>query len=284
MIRGRAIGRSAVAAFAAALIGLGLAFPVSAQTVQGLGGSGQAIEIDAASGIEWHRKKKLYIARGDARVKRGDLTVYAEVLTAHYRPGLDGKREIFRIDADGAVKLVSPGETAYGDKGVYDVERGLLLLTGDNLRFVTETDVVRARDSLEYWDHQKVAVARGEAIAQREDQEIGADVLTAYFKPAEAGDLVLTTLRADGNVEIKTPSEFASGDGGVYYVRERIATLTGDVKITRGENHMNGEYAEMNLVTGVSRLMGAPPGQSSDTRVRGLLTPENDKASSGGGS
>ena len=256
----------------AALAGLPAA--AAAQSL-GAGGAGTAIEIDAEEGIEWHRKDKLYIARGDARATRGQLTVYAEVLTAHYRTSDQGEAEIFRIEADGAVKLTSPGETAYGDKGVYDVDKGLLLLTGDNLRLVTEQDVVRARDSLEYWEDRKIAVARGDAVAERDDQEVRADVLTAYFQPSKAGDLELTTIRADGNVEITTPGEFASGDGGVYYVKDQIATLSGEVKITRGNDQVNGEYAEMNMATGVSRLLGAPPGQSGEDRVRGLLVPED---------
>ncbi|MDJ0608269.1 MAG: LptA/OstA family protein [Kiloniellales bacterium] len=254
----------------------GLPAGAAAQSL-GAGGAGKAIEIDAEEGIEWHRKDKLYIARGDARATRGELTVYAEVLTAHYRTSDQGEAEIFRIEADGAVKLTSPSETAYGDKGVYDVDKGLLLLTGDNLRLVTEQDVVRARDSLEYWEDRKIAVARGEAVAERDDQEVRADVLTAYFQPNKTGDLELTTIRADGNVEITTPGEFASGDGGVYYVKDQIATLSGEVKITRGNDQVNGEYAEMNMATGVSRLLGAPPGQSGDDRVRGLLVPEDQE-------
>ena len=257
----------------AALAGLPAA--AAAQSL-GAEGAGEAIEIDAEEGIEWHRKQKLYIARGDARATRGDLTVRAEVLTAHYRTSDQGEAEIFRIEADGAVKLTSPGETAYGDKGVYDVDKGLLLLTGDNLRLVMEKDVVRARDSLEYWEDRKVAVARGDAVAERENQEVRADVLTAYFQPGETGDLELTTIRADGNVEITTPGEFASGDGGVYYVKEQFATLTGGVKITRGDDQVNGEYAEMNMATGVSRLLGAQPGQPGENRVRGLLVPEDN--------
>ena len=55
---------------------------------------------------------------------------------------------------------------------------------------------------------------------------------------------------------------------GVYDVETGIAKLTGSVKITSGTNQLNGEYAEVNLNTGVSRLFGR--GGS----VRGIFTPE----------
>ena len=37
---------------------------------------------------------------------------------------------------------------------------------------------------------------------------------------------------------------------------------------------MNGEYAEVDLQTGVSKLMAAPPGTQAADRVRGLLIPK----------
>jgi lipopolysaccharide export system protein LptA len=55
-----------------------------------------------------------------------------------------------------------------------------------------------------------------------------------------------------------------------------VATLVGDVKISRGENQLNGGYAEVNLNTGVSRLLGAPPDSDAKARVRGLLRPRKD--------
>lgn len=251
--------------------------PAGAQALEGLRSGGAPLEIESDQGIEWHRKTKQYIARGNARAARGDLEIFADLLTAHYRQSAAGKSEIYRIDADGSVRMVSPGESAYADKAVYQVDKGLLLLTGDDLRLQTAEDLVRARDSLEYWEHKQIAVARGEASATRADREITADILTAYFKPDAEDRLQLNTVRADGNVRIVTPSEFARGDGGVYYVKQQIATLSGAVKITRGDSQLNGEYAEVNLESGVSRLLGAPPGQPGDARVRGLLVPEGEK-------
>ena len=85
----------------------------------------------------------------------------------------------------------------------------------------------------------------------------------------------MRTVKADGNVRVSTETEFASGDAGVYYVTEQLATLSGGVSISRGENIMSGEYAEVDLASGVSRLQGAASGQPGDTRVRGLLAPND---------
>ena len=80
--------------------------------------------------------------------------------------------------------------------------------------------------------------------------------------------------RPPWNVRISTAGEFARGDRGVYYVDREFATLTGAVKITREDNQLNGEYAEVDMKTGVSRLLSGPPGTKSMVRVRGLFVPK----------
>ncbi len=53
--------------------------------------------------------------------------------------------------------------------------------------------------------------------------------------------------------------------------------------LQRGEDQMNGRYAEVDLKTGISRMLGAAPGQPGDTRVRTLLVPSSDPEEQGSG-
>lgn len=270
--------------FLALILASGLgAGSAMAQGITGLQGGDEPLEINADEGIEWRRDSNQYVARGNARAAQGDLEVFADTLTAFYRPGGGGgSTDIYQIDVEGNVRIVTPKEKAYGDLGRYDVERGLLVLWGDNLRFETAEDVITARDSLEYWETQQVAVARGNAVALREDKRVRGDIMTARFAEDAGGDLAINRVDLNGNVQISTPEESVRGDKGIYYVQRQVATLSGDVKITRGENQLNGRYAEVNLKTGVSKLLGAPPGQEG-TRVRGLLVPKR-KPEEGNGS
>jgi len=271
----------------ALLLGLGLAVPgslgltaarnVAAQGISALQESDEPLEINADEGIEWQRDNKVYIARGNARAAQGEIELFADTLTAFYREGADGSTEIYQVDADGEVRIVSPKETAYGDHATYLVDTGVFTLTGGDIRLVAEQDTLTARDSLEYFERERYAVARGDAVATREDKRIRADTLTAHFEESAKGKLEIQRVDAEGSVQISTSTEFASGDRGVYYVPREFATLSGSVKITRDDNQLNGEYAEVNMKTGVSRLLGAPPGRESgadsDTRVRGLIVP-----------
>ena len=280
---GNLFGRMRWVAAAALLWPLFLGAPAAAQGLKGLQSGDQPLEINAEEGIEWRRDEQLYVARGNAEAIRGELTVFADVMTAHYSKNQAGDTDIDRIDVEGNVRIVSPTETVYGDRGAYDVPNGVLVLVGDNLRLIGKIDTITARDSLEYWELKNMAVARGDAMAVREDKRIQADVLSAHFAPDSGDEMVLTRIDAFGNVRIATATEFARGDLGVYYVDREFATLTGAVKITREENQMNGEYAEIDMKTGVSRLLAGAPGTKTKTRVQGLIVPKR-KPKTGAGS
>lgn len=239
------------------------------------------LEVYADEGIEWRQDDKTWIARGNARAVRGNVAVHADVLTARYRNLGKGKSEIWRIEADGHVRIKSPTATAYADKTVYDVGDAVLVLTGNDLRLVTAKQRITARDSLEYWEKKRISVARGEALVVQKDGRLKADVLTAHFRKTAGEDTTLYRVEAFGNVLVTTANGIARGDRGTYDADTGLATLTGSVKITRDNNQLNGEIAEVDLKTGVSRILGAAQPGSKSGPVRALIVPQHapDKAS-----
>lgn len=260
----------------ALLLALALAVPgtgARAQGIGGLAGGDGPLEINADEGIEWRRDSQQYIARGNARAAQGNMEVFADVLVADYRQDAEGQNQVYQIEAQGNVRIVSSGETVTGQLGRYDVDRKVMVLRGDNLKMVTGQDVITARDSFEFWEELQVAVARGNAVAIRGDRRVRADSLTAHLQKGADGKQAIERVDAIGNVEISTPTDSVRGDKGIYYVQRQFAKLFGGVKITRGENQMNGEYAEVDMQSGISKLMAAAPGTQAADRVRGLLIP-----------
>lgn len=239
------------------------AVPVRAQ----IGGSGSSapIEIEADQGIEWLRGEQRYIARGNAVARQAGVEVHADTLVAHYAAGADGEggQAISRLDANGSVRIVSEQETVYGDQGVYHAEGQVAVVVGKELRMVGPRAVIRAKDQMEYWQGRQLAVARGEATVTEGENRLRADVLTAYITDAGA-DRGVSRIDAIGNIVVSTPTEIVRGREGVYDVKARKATICGSVKITRGNNQLNGECAEVNMTTGRSKLLG---------RVKGLILP-----------
>ena len=285
------------------------AVPAAAQGLNpGAVSDDRPIAISAVSGIEWQQDAQVYIARGDAVAKRGTTEVYADTLTAHYRPskGAGGDTEIYRLNADGHVTIKGETQTVVGDQAVWDVDQQMGIVTGQGLKLTTATDVVTARDSLEWYDQKQVAVARGDAVAVKENvKRIRADVLTAHMTkekakppapkpgapPTKPGSSAATTpvgaaplpgasdensrisrVDAQGNVLVSTATDIGRGDYGVYNAETGIVTLLGNVTITRGENAIRGQYAVVDLNNNVSRMMptASTPGAPT-SRVEGLF-------------
>jgi len=269
------------------------------------------IEISADGGIEWQQDAQVYIARGNAKAKRGTTEVYADILTAHYRPmkGSGGETEIYRLNADGHVTIKGERQTVVGDQAVYDVDQQIGIVTGKAPKMTTATDMVTARDSLEWYDQKQIAVARGDAVAVRDTKRIRADVLTAHMtkdkppmapaktekpvpapakprnSPTPLGDADessrISRVDAQGNVLVSTETDVGRGDFGVYNADSGIATLLGNVTVTRGPNTIRGEYAVMDLNNNISRMMAAPAGVgTATTPVQGLFV-RQDQAPAG---
>jgi lipopolysaccharide export system protein LptA len=265
-------GVSCVTALAALMI-------TTASQAQSLGfgrGNSDPIHIEANDGIEWQRTEQVYIARGDARASQGGVTVEADELIAHYRSTESGSDEIYKIDANGNVRIVSESEVATGDKAEYDVIKGVLIITGKQVRLVTPLDTITARDSLEYYEDKQLAIARGDALAIRADRRVRADTLTAHFlaKKGNKRSSKMERIEADGNVHLSTATDIVTAERGDYQLNAGLATVSGGVRITRGETQLNGDRAEVNLNTGQSRLLTKSAGaRNPSQRVRGIFLP-----------
>ncbi|WP_084112222.1 LptA/OstA family protein [Belnapia moabensis] len=297
-----------------------LALPLHAMA-QGIDMSqGGPVDVTASDGIEWRQAEQVVIARGNARAIRGNVTVYADRLLARYRSQArpsetqagavrpaaaagspdqalgGGSNEIWRLEAEGNVRIVTETDTARGDRAVYDIDQAVLVLTGrGEVSLTTPSQVITAKDSLEYWSARKMAVARGNAVVvdnAEGGRRIAADTLVSYMldgpgqanatpapppvaaKPGEKpvpGQGKVDRVEAFGNVEIRTATDVVRGDRGVYSAQTGMARLLGNVRITRTDNQINGQEAIVNLRTNVARLVSAP-----GARVQGLIMPNQD--------
>ena len=342
--------------FACALIAV-LAIPSVGAAQQIDFSHGGPIDISAQDGLEWRQETQEIIARGDARATRGNVTVTADRLIAHYRkkagatattatntpgsasgsvpssrpasgepgqapaaapsgPGQDlagiglagssgdnSGNEIYRLEAIGNVHIDTPTDHSTGEHATYDIDQAVLLITGNNLRLTTPSQTLTARDDLEYWSQKHMAVARGDAVLVTNDgRRVAADVLVAYTEegqgqpqtppakpvqnvnattPAQPEDPLaasgkLKKAEAWGHVSIRTATDIVTGDRGVYVPATGIARIAGNVRITRGQNQLNGREAEVNLKTGISRLLS-----SAEERVTGLVMPNDATQASG---
>ncbi len=247
-------------------LGIAAASPVFGQSLNlASDADGGPIEIFADDGIEWQRENEVLIARGNARAVRKDIAVRADVLRAHYARGSDGTTELSRLEAAGGVKIASPSENITGDSAVYNLEKAILVVAGERVRLDTGNDQITANQQMEYWERKQMAVARGRAVGLHDGKRIRAEVLVAFLRSDRQGKSRVFRVEAFDDVVIQTEIDTVRANEGVYNVDSGIATLTGNVRITRGENQLAGDNAEIDLNTGISKMLGP---------VRGLLVPK----------
>ena len=205
-------------------------------------------------------------------------------------PGGDDSsaNEIYRLEAIGHVHIFTATQQAFGDHGIYDIDQAVMVLTGHDLRLITPTDLLTARDQMEYHSQTRISIGRGDAVVTTNDgRRIRADVLVGYSAPpappapgaskpaapANGQDPIgssgkLEKVNAFGNVVVRTQTETVRGDRGVYVPDTGIARVVGNVHITRGQNQLNGAAAIINMHTGIATMTEDP-----GARVQGLIVP-----------
>jgi lipopolysaccharide export system protein LptA len=276
-----------------AILAIALGLPAHAQSLKFQPKNTEnPIEVSADNGLELQQDAKRVIARGNAKLVQGDVSVVADELIADYRDDND----IYRVYATGNVTMKSASETATGQAAVYDVDKAVLVLTGDPVTLVSNDGTVTAHQTLQYWANERVAVAEGNASAgDTAQRQIRGDKLIAFFretgskdkKPAnmsqsrDRGDI--NYVQAFGNVRMQTANEDIRSERGAYNIDTGVATLEGNVRITRDKNQLNGGFATVNVRGGVSKLFAnagqaGQPGMRENARVRALIAPSTKPA------
>ena len=255
-------------------------FQISAAAVAGgldlaSGSKDMPIEITAENGIEWEKSKEILIASGNAKASRGGVTVLAEVLRAYYRKKTTGGTDLYRLDAAGGVKIFSDTESIEGQTAVLDFEQAILKVDGKKVIYKAGLDTITANQQMEYWERQKMAVARGNAVAIHKGKTLRADVLKALLRKNKTGRSEVYIIEAFNNVLIVSGKDKLRSDSAIYKLDSGIATLKGNVSIVRENTILKGDLAEINLKTGISKLLTVDSVGSNKEkpRVRGLIYP-----------
>ncbi|MCY3827803.1 MAG: hypothetical protein OXF89_01570 [Rhodospirillaceae bacterium] len=230
-------------------------------------GSKAPITIEADQGVEWRRKEQIYVARGNAVARQKQTSIRADELIAHYRKSEGKKTQIWKVVATGNVNIETAKETATGETAVYTVDTGVFVLRGGDLMLKNKSQTITATGRIEYRDRDRRAYVIGNAKVVDGKRILRADRFIAHLEDARDDKVKVRRVEARGNVVITTEDEVIRASNGDYDTRTRVAVLTGDVKLTRGNNQLNGEKAIVNLQTGVSRMVG---------RISVLLVPDED--------
>jgi lipopolysaccharide export system protein LptA len=149
-------------------------------------------------------------------------------------------------------------------------------------------------DRLDVDQNSQLATFSGNVHAVQADVTLRTQTLKVYYERKAKKDSArkadgapsqstIQRLEATGGVVIQAPGETARGQRGTYDVVNRVARLSGDVVLTRGQNVVRGDRLTMDFGSGQSRMEGPAGGKG---RVHGVFLPQNsgngDDAQGGG--
>lgn len=109
--------------------------------------SNKPVEISSET-LEVLQLENKAIFSGDVQAKQGSLDIRAEKMTVFYKENNDKKKssesKVSKVEIDNNVFISTPSETAKGNKGVYDVDQGVITLEGD-VTLTSGKNIVKGR-------------------------------------------------------------------------------------------------------------------------------------------
>ena len=129
-----------------------------------------------------------------------------------------------------------------------------------------------AADRIEVQDRADRAIFSGNVVVRQAELTLTAARLTVAY--SSSGGVELRRIDATGGVTVRSPSETARGNVGIYDLDRRIITLIGDVSLVQRDAKVNGGRLTIDLDSGRAVMDGGgPPGTSSQGgRVTGTFT------------
>jgi len=126
-------------------------------------------------------------------------------------------------------------------------------------------------DRIEVQDRADRAMFAGNVHVKQAELSLDTERLTVAY--SNANGVQIQRLDAAGGVVVRSPSETAKGDFGIYDLDRKLITLIGAVQLNRGENQVNGSRLVIDLDSGRAVVDGGPPGvNQSGGRVTGHFT------------
>ena len=126
------------------------AFAESAKSPLATHDTALPIEIEADKLLVM-QEDTVAVFAGNVEAKQGSINLRSDEMKVHYRPKAEQSEDlnaVERIDVKGNVFLSTPQETASGDKGYFNVDESIIVLTGDVV--LTQKETIIKGDNLYY--------------------------------------------------------------------------------------------------------------------------------------
>ena len=126
-------------------------------------------------------------------------------------------------------------------------------------------------DRIEVQDRSDRAIFAGNVHVRQATLSLDTERLTVAY--SSGGGVQIRRLDASGGVTVRSPSETARGNFGIYDLDRKLITLVGGVQLNRGGSQISGSRLVIDLNSGRAVIDGGAPGVGQrGGRVTGRFT------------
>ena len=165
------------------------------------------------------------------------------------------------------IVLILAGLSALPMAGIALAQGAVSALKGHN----ADAPIDVAADRIEVQDRTDRAIFGGNVRVRQAELTLDTQRLTVAY--SSAGGVQIRRLDASGGVVVRSPSETAKGNFGIYDLDRKLITLIGAVQLNRGGSQINGQRLTIDLNSGRAVVDGGQAGiGQSGGRVTGRFT------------
>ena len=228
----------------------------------------QNIFIVSDNGLIINQEQQTVKALKNVQITQGNSILTAPQVTLSYRKLKNGETEVTKFDAENKVTFTTPTQSATGTHLTFYKDPAEIQAVLKTLPAIKEINSSQAPG--------QIVLIEGNAEVYEKPNKLTADKLYVLYD--SKGEKIEKSV-AVGNMAAQNETQKIQGEYGVYTTATEVASVYKNVVLTEKDSVLKGNYASLNMKTGISSLTAPEQKNGKKGRVKGSIVPNNFKES-----
>ncbi len=223
-----------------------------------------SVIVTSSDGLVINQMLKTITAKKNAHIYQEKEHVKAEKIILTYKKDVYNKNQMVKAEAYQNAQVFSQNKTAQAEEMVLYKEKQDILM---NLNLVQNYYKDVNPDTI-----NQAVVLNKKALVKEDGYLILADKMYIFYKALDKNKSQIDRIVAVGNVQASNGSQQIEGGYGIYNPTTKMIDLYDNVLLKQGKSVLKGDWANLNLETGLNTLK---PKENDQKRIKGSLIAED---------
>ena len=221
-------------------------------------------EIKASEKLEWYQLENKIVALGNAEVKSNLFKINADEIDGFYN-GKIGKGKIKKLIAKKNASFKSSQIFINSNYMEYDLEKEILIVTGNNISMTSNLGSINAQKSLIYEKSKKQIFLEGNVLIELKNPNSKINANRLFISIDEKENITLVKAIDMVNVKLDELQQNIFSDEAEFDNLKRKINFKGNVILNQNDSTLKGNNAIIDFEKGLSSITSTK--QSSVTGV-----------------